>query len=432
MLIRKATTAFTVVAVVAAISVGGTSARSFTARGDHAQKGFTLKIGMVLPFTGSLSTYGPSLNKAALLGVNLVNAALKKDHVTNIKIQVVGSEDDQTSASAGVEAAKKLVNVDHAQVLIGSMSSGVTIAIAQSVAFPNHVLMITPTSSDPAITTLKGKNGLLWRIYPSDLLEGAALSAAMSKAFGAKALINVGARNDAYGVALAQVFQKNWKAHGGRIGKVVEYDPNSTTFDADAATLASGNPDGWMIVDFLPTFAKMGPALVRTGNWSPAKTFMNEAMSDSAGLNGLGAPVSEGLRGAAGSSPKGPRATAFSALFKKTYATVPFTGFEGTSFDAVVLACLAAIKADSSSPDVLKKQLRPVSGPKGKAYSWQKLPQAINALLAGQTIAYQGAWGEIDWDSHGDPGTAVYVVWQHASGQTTDIQSFTFKGTGKP
>jgi branched-chain amino acid transport system substrate-binding protein len=383
-------------------------------------------VGLVLPFTGDLSTFGPSLDKSALLAAKVINAALKKDHITWASIKIVGSEDDQTTPAAGVEAAKKLVSVDHAQVIVGSMASSVTLAIIQSVVIPNHILLITPTSSDVSVTRLANENHLVWRIYPSDALQGAVLAQVMGSAFGKHATINVGARNDAFGTALATIFQKNWKAGGGKIGNVVLYNPNETSFDADAQKLASGSPNGWMIADFPITFEKMGPALVRAGGWSPAKTFMTEAMDDNAELNKIGAPATDGLRGTAGSAPKGATAQALETMFKQNYPSASYTGFEGTSFDAVVLAFLAALKADSSSPNLVKLRLRPISGPSGKVFTWRQLPQAFNALVSGQSVHYVGAWGSVEWDSHGDPGSAIYVVWQHKNGQTTNVRTITF------
>jgi branched-chain amino acid transport system substrate-binding protein len=406
--------------LLALVGCGGSSSSTSGAS-------FTLKVGMVLPFTGDLANYGPSLDKSARMAVDMVNKALKQDNI-NVTIKVVGSEDDQTQAAAGVEAATKLVKTQGAQVIIGSMSSGVTLAIAQSVTIPNNVLMITPTSSDPALTTLQGKNDLLWRIYPSDVLQGAALAQAMGTTFGKTATVNVAARNDAFGTALLAEFKKNWTAGGGKVGQEVVYNASATTFDSDALKLAGGSPAGWMIADFPPTFAKFGPALVRTGQWSPAKTFMTEAMDNNDALNQIGAPATDGLRGTAASAPQGASADAFQALFKSTYPGVTFTSFEGTSFDAVVLACLAAVKAGSSDPTKVKQQLRSVSGPTGDKYTWQQLPEAFKAASQGKAIAYQGAWGQIAWDANGDPTSAVYVLWQHKDGKTTNLQTFTFGG----
>lgn len=414
-----------IVAMAATALVATLAAACGSSSGGPSGASFTLNVGMVLPFTGDLATFGPSLDKSARMAVDTVNQALKKDGI-NVTVKAVGSEDDQTQPAAGVEAATKLVKTDSARVLIGSMSSGVTLAIAQSVAIPNNVLLISPTSSDPALTTLPGKNQLVWRVYPSDVLQGAVLAQAMGEAFGKDVTVNVGARNDAFGTALAQEFEKDWKAQGGKVGQEVIYNANQAAFDADAQKLASGNPAAWMIADFPPTFAKMGPALVRTGQWSPAKTFMIEAMDNNDSLNQIGAPATEGLRGTAGSAPQGPSASAFESLFKQTYPGVKFTSFEGTSFDSVVLACLAAVKAGSSDPSKIKQQLRSVSGPSGEKFSWQQLPEAFTAASQGKAIAYQGAWGQIAWDENGDPTSAVYVVWQHQGAQTTNLKTITF------
>jgi branched-chain amino acid transport system substrate-binding protein len=423
MKVNKAIAAITAAAIILVASGTGTSASK-----AKASTGFVLRVGLILPFTGALSTFGPSLDKAAVLGATELNAALKKDHVSGISIKIVGSEDDQGSAVQGVEAAKKLVNVDHAQLIVGSMASSVTLAIATSVTIPSHVVEISPTSSDPALTTLPGKDHWLWRVYPSDILQALVLSQAMSKAFGAHATINVGARNDAFGTALAAQFSKNWKAHGGKIGRTVEYNPDQATFDADAQKLAGGSPAAWMIADFPETFTKMGPALVRAGGWSPAKTFMTEAMDDNSALNKIGAQATDGLRGTAATTPKGASANAFEALFKKTYPSLPYTGFEGTAFDSVVLAGLAAIRTSSSNPAVFKNQLQSVSAGPGTKFSWRQLPQAIKTLRAKQNIHYQGAWGSIDWDTHGDPTSAIYIVWLHKGGQISTLQTIVFHG----
>jgi ABC-type branched-subunit amino acid transport system substrate-binding protein len=57
----------------------------------------------------------------------------------------------------------------------------------------------------------------------------------------------------------------------------------------------------------------------------------------------------------------------------------------------------------------------------------QQLPQAIKAIVAGHDINYQGAWGPIDWDSRGDPTTAVYVIWKHEHGKITILRTITFR-----
>ena len=105
----------------------------------------------------------------------------------------------------------------------------------------------------------------------------------------------------------------------------------------------------------------------------------------------------------------------------------PYTGFEGTAFDAANLAFLAAVKACSAAGPKLKTQLRAVSGPPGKKVTYRKLDQAVKLLLAGKDINYEGAWGPIDWDKNGDPGSAVYEIWKYANGAITTQRTITFK-----
>lgn len=394
--------------------------------GGSTAPSFTLNVGDVLPFTGDLSTYGPSLDKGARLGADMINEALQAGGAPGAKVAIVGSEDDQTSTSAGVEAATKLVQSEHAQVLIGSMSSGVTIAIAQSVAIPNNVIMMTPTSSDPSISDLKD-NGLVFRVYPPDNFQAQALAKAMAAEFGATATLNVGGRNDAFGVALVQSFTKQWEKQGGHIGQSVMYNPTAATFDTDAAKLASGNPAGWMIADFPTTFAKMGPALVRTGSWDPHKTYMTEAMQNVDGLKAIGAPATDGLRGTAASATGGTDPAGFETLFKQKEPGAAYTGFEATSFDSVVIAGLAALKAGSSDPTKVKAALLTVSQPTGEKFTWKQLPDAVKAVLAGKTIDYQGAWTNVAFGSKGDPQIGTFVVWEHAAGKINNLNTFQFQ-----
>jgi len=411
--------------VTSAVGAAATTSRSGGAKGKVS---FQLRIGDVLPFTGDLSGYGPSLDAASKIAVDRINAALKKDGLgKSISVKLVGSEDDQTKAQAGVEGATKLVKVDKAQVIVGSMASSVTIPVAQSVTIPNKVVLIAPTSSAPQITFLNDNN-YVWRIIGSDTLQGRALAIAVADGFGKKATINVGARNDAFGVALKALFIAEWKKGGGKIGADVAWNPDQPSFDTEAAKLVAGNPAGWVIIDFPETFGKVGPALVRTGKWSPAKTFMTDAMSQAALLQTIGDPATVGLRG---TSPTSQAATAkptaaFTALFKAKAKGKPVTGFEGTSFDSVMVAFLAALRAHSSSPAKIRANLRAVSGPPGVPVTWLTLPKAIKLVLAGKDVNYEGVWGPIDFDSHGDPGSTLFKIWEYKNGVVSTLKTFTF------
>jgi branched-chain amino acid transport system substrate-binding protein len=288
---------------------------------------------------------------------------------------------------------------------------------------------ISPTSSAPEISSIPDQ-GYLWRVYPSDTLQGKVLAQAAIAKFGKGAVVNVGARNDAFGTALKALFVSEYKKLGGKIGVNIAWNPDQATFDTEAGQLTSGNPAGWVIIDFPATFEKFVPSLVRGGKWSASKTLMTEAMRDSTELDKIGAPA-VGLSGTAASSAGGPAGNAFHALWNKDVTGAKaYTGFEGTAFDAANVAFLAALRGCSASPAKIKNNLIAVSGPPGKKVTFAQMKQAITLLLAHKEIDYEGAFSPVDFDKNGDITSAVFEIWQYqGSGNITTLKTVTFRGT---
>jgi ABC-type branched-subunit amino acid transport system substrate-binding protein len=423
---RRAGRAAATLAVVGIAAVVGVTAG--TAGAAQSSCSFTLRIGDVLPFTGGLAAYGGNMDKAVQLAIKLQNQALKKAGLSNqIKVVLVDSQDGQTQAAASVEAAKKEVG-EHVDVIIGEMASGATIPMAQSVTIPNHIVLISPTASAPQLTTLKD-NRYVWRAYPSDTLQGKVLAQAALQKFGKGATINVGARNDAFGTALEHLFVAEWKKLGGKVGVSISWNPDQPTFDTEAQQLVSGNPAGWVIIDFPQTFQKFAPSLVRSGKWDATKTLMTEALKDGPTLDSIGSPVI-GLSGTAASAAGGPAGNAFHALWNRSvHGAKPYTGFEGTAFDAANVAFLAAMRGCSASPAKIRNNLIAVSGPPGKKVTFAKMKLAISLLLAHKQIDYEGAFSPVDFDKNGDIGSAVYEIWQYqGNSQFKTLQTITFRG----
>lgn len=426
---NSAAVAAIAVVAVAAVASASKVAASSTAAVAAKNCSFTLRVGDVLPFTGGLAAYGANLDRAVKVGIALQNAGLKKDGLSKkIQVKLVGSEDGQTQASASVEAATKLVKSNHANVLIGEMASSATIPMAQSVSIPNHIVQISPTSSAPQLTTI-ADNGYLWRTYPSDTLQGKVLAQAALAAFGNGAKLNIGARNDAFGTALKQLFIAQYEKLGGKIGVDESWNPDQPTFDTEAQKLVTGNPAGYVIIDFPETFQKFAPALVRTGKWDASKTFMTEALRNTTVLDQIGSPV-VGLRGTAASAAGGPAGASFAAYWKKNVqGAKPYTGFEGTSLDAVNVAFLAALKACSSSPAKIKTNLVSVSKAPGTKVTYLQMAKAIKLIRAGKDVDYEGAFSPVDFDANGDISSAVFEIWKYTGpGKIDTLSTVTFKG----
>lgn len=373
-----------------------------------------LRIGLVTSFTGDLSTLGPPIDQSARLAVEVFNEAAASAG-SRLRAVLVAVEDDRTEAASGVEAARKLVTVDGIDVLIGSTPSAVTGPIAEEVTVPASILQISPASTASGLTELADE-GLLWRTVPTDVLQVDVLVDAVAAEFGADATINVGARDDAYGRAMADAFTANWNAGGGAAPGPVLWDPLGDDFTSIAERMVAGNPDGWVVIDFPRTFASVGEALLAAG-WEPSRTFAADGLRNTRLVTEAGPEVTEGLRGTAPAWEGGPAADAFARLFadRATPGIAP-EAFSAQTFDAVLLAGLAALRAGSTDPSEIKDHLVAVSAAPGAEFTFEDLEDAVDAVLDGDEIDYQGASGAVNLDARGDVTSAHYEVWQLRNG----------------
>jgi branched-chain amino acid transport system substrate-binding protein len=400
--------ALAVLCSVALLSGCASASSGSTGGSDDPVK---LKLGNIMPFTGDLSTFGPPLDGAAKLAATYINDTLKKSGLADrYSVELVESQDDQSANAPAVEAATKLATVDGVNGIIGTLGSGSTIAVAQAVTIPQGLLQITPTASSPKIGQLQSDHQV-FQLGPNDNFQARELVASVAKAYGSRAKVNVGWRNDDYGNPVSDLFTKLWKAQGGTVGQRVSWDPTAATFDEAARKLASGGPQAWVIFDFPTTFEKMGAALVRTGSWDPTKTFVSAEFRDQTALQKIGAKAIDGLRGVSPASGSTELQDTFTTYFTTAEPDLTPTGYERFAFDSVITVFLAALKAHSTKGPEIGAQMGPITNAPGTAYDYRKLGDAINAVLAGKDIDYQGISGPIDLDDTGSAAAARYDVW---------------------
>jgi ABC-type branched-subunit amino acid transport system substrate-binding protein len=384
--------------------------------GGGGEKSLNLTIGDLVPLTGDLADFGPPGRKAADLALKEIQAAAKEAGA-NHTVKVV-HEDDQTDPQAAVQAARKLVDAENANCLAGAWGSTVTLPVARSVAIREEVLQISPASTGDALTGVKD-DGLLNRTAPPDRFQGPVLATVMEDALGGAQgkTVNVGARNDPYGTGLTDTFSKAWEEKGGQIGERVIYDPEQPSYNSEAAQIAGGNPDAYVIIDFPATFENVGPALVRTGDWDPKKTFITDGLASSDLPKNAGREATEGMRGTAPGSPEtGTASQAFDKLFSDAPGPERQT-FDSQNFDAVILCYLAAVAAGSTNGPDMAAELVDLTAPGGDKFTWEQLPEAINALENGDDIDYEGASGPINLNDDGDPTAGVYDVYRYRNGK---------------
>jgi branched-chain amino acid transport system substrate-binding protein len=385
--------------------------------GGPGETQIDLTIGDSLPLSGDLADFGPPGDKAAKLAVSEINKAIKQAGVDH-KVTLV-TEDNETNPQAAVQAARKMVT-DGATCIAGAWASSDSIPTFESVSSREGILQISPASTSDEITGLDDPDGLMNRTAPPDAFQGPTLADFMEKELGGAegTTVNVGARNDAYGTGLADTFGAAWQDKGGSIGEEVIYDPQQPSYDSEAEQIASGNPDAYVIIDFPLTYNKMGPALVRTGDWDPKKTFVTDGLVSSSLGEDAGEDAVEGMRATAPGAPdKGSPTDEFDQAYTQFKPTnVERQTFDAQNFDAATLCYLAAVAAGSTEGTDMAAEVREISGPPGDEYTYLTLSDAITALQDGDDIDYNGASGQIDMDEAGDATAGVYDTYEFKGG----------------
>lgn len=387
------------------------AAASATAR---PSAGFTLRIGVVVPFTGASAVFGPAYAKAAGLAVQQAKRAMRQAGVTDVRIQIEYA-DDGTTPEGGVNAARKLIS-NGADCILGALTSASSIAIAQAATVPARVPQIGPNNSSPALTDL-ADNGYFFRTMPSDVLQAPILARLIREEMGPGRTISLAGRNDAFGTGLLRPLKTSLERAGLRVQGPLFYDPTAASYNSEADDIVKGNPDAYVVLDFPANYAKVASALLRTGRFSGRKLFVAGGWPatippfiPAAGL--------EGARGTVAGSTTGTKAAqAFHELYTRSPGTKDRQTLESNNFDGAMVCILAALAANSAKGSDIVQHMQRVASVPGRTYTYLNLAAAIRAIKAGRDINYEGVGGPVDFDRNGDLRAALYNVFTYKDGK---------------
>lgn len=366
--------------------------------------GKALKIGALLSFTGDLADFGQPLFNGAQMAVNEINAAggVLGQQVTLVKA------DDGTSPQQGVTEAQRLVNIEGVQAIVGALSSGVTLQVAETVTGKAGVVQISPASTSPALTNAND-NDFLFRTTISDAAQGILL-ARLAQDEGLSKVCTMYI-NNAYGQGLSNAFATNFQQLGGTVTAQVPHESAQTTYASELAKCKGADA---MAAIAYPQSAGVFLRESVEQNIVPKYLFVDGTKDDKM-IGTLGWQTFDGSRGTSPSSlPPSLQITAFEERYKAAYGTLPPRPYIGETYDAVYLIALAAQKAGSTDPKAIRDALRDVTNPPGQAVNpgTDGFKNAISLLAAGTKVAYEGATGPIGLDSHGDRQIGA-IEWWH-------------------
>jgi branched-chain amino acid transport system substrate-binding protein len=370
-----------------------------------------LKIADLVPRTGIFQPFAAAGQQAADLAVDEIRKAAAKAGAQH-KIAITHA-DYRSLPKTAKDEAEKLTKAG-STCMVGPWAVPHIERVANQVTVRSQVPLISPSASGSALTKAEDL-GYVFRVVPPDPLQAHALVELVDDKLrgGARGKkVNVGATKSTYGADLMKEFEDAWTGKGGRIGEQVTYQATQATLAPEVEKLASGDPDAWIFFDFQDTYARVAVDLTaqKSAKFVPRKAFGTDSLANPRLVSTPS--VSNGLRGVAISAPRqGQAAEEFDRRFTAR-GPVKRQNFDAQAFDSVVLCYLAAVAAGSTKGEKIADEIRGVSAPPGRKFTWLQLDQAVKALEAGQDIDYDGASGPIDMNAAGDPTAGVYDVYE--------------------
>jgi len=201
-----------------------------------------IPIGVYAALTGDQAAFGNATVNGERLAADEINAA---GGVLGRKIRLV-VEDDQGRAEEAASVVTKLITSNGVVGLIGENSSNQSLAAAP-IAQNNHIPMISPSSTNPAVTE---KGEYIFRVCFTDPYQGKALAAFVHNELKAKSVAILVDRKNDYSVGLAQFFRKDYEALGGKVVAEQSYSGGDTEFRPQLTAIKNLAPD----VLFIPGF----------------------------------------------------------------------------------------------------------------------------------------------------------------------------------
>ncbi|MFI2752253.1 ABC transporter substrate-binding protein [Cellulomonas sp. P22] len=364
-----------------------------------------LVIGSLLPQTGSLAFLGPPEIAGVNLAIKEINEAggvLGQDVV----IEHADSS-DADHAEVATQSVTDLIGKD-VQVIIGAAASAVTRNVVDDITNA-EIVQISPANT---ATDLSGKDPYYFRTAPSDLLQGASLANLILN----DGYSNVGALvfNEDYGTSLRDVLKSTVEGAGGTItygNPGEEFDPTEQNYNTIVSNVLATKPDAIAIIAFAQT-ELIVPELVAQGFDTSKLYFVDGNLSDYSKTFAPGT-----LTGAQGTLPGAYPDDDLKARLLAVDPNLKDFSYAAESYDAVVLAALAAVKGGATDGPTIQKNLAAVSGADGGT-KVKTFAEGVKELEAGNEIAYQALSGAGPFNDKNDPSSAFIGIYQYGEDNT--------------
>lgn len=319
-----------------ATTATGALAMTLGPRGAFAEDGGVV-FGAILPLTGASASIGEDQRRGIELALDKINAS---GGVLGKPLTVI-IEDSGSNAQTALSAAKKLVSVDGAKVVMGEYSSGITVPLREAMA-QEGVVHINCGSSSVKLRQ-KGGGRAFSVIGLDDVLAKFSAKALREQNFSKAAII---LPNNAYGESMNVEFENAFKAAGGEIAQTLLYTEGQSTYRRELQQLARFKPDIYVYSAYGQEAAIINREAFELGQKATPwyGLYLTMCISD--------APK-ETVEGQLGAEVNfvGPSSAWYKDAYTAKFGEDFRSAFNGYLYDAVSMAAAAVNKANATDAD---------------------------------------------------------------------------------
>ena len=199
----------------------------------NAQTSGPIKIGLMLPYSGTYAALGTAIENGFKLYVQEQGGKLGGREVQYFKV------DDESEPAKATDNVNKLIKRDNVDVLVGTVHSGVALAMAKA-AKDNNTLLVIPNAGARAVTgPMCAPN--IFRASFSNWQPGYAMGKVAGEK-GAKKVVTITWKYAA-GDESVEGFKDGIAASGGQVVKELTLPFPNVEFQALLTEIAAAKPD---------------------------------------------------------------------------------------------------------------------------------------------------------------------------------------------
>ena len=325
----------------------------------HGQTLPPLKVGLMLPATGTFAALGNAIENGFKLHVEEQGGKLGGRTIQYFKV------DDESEPSKATDNVNKLIKRDNVDVIVGTVHSGVALAMARA-AKESGTLLIVPNAGADGITGAQCAPNI-FRSSFSNWQPGYA-TGVVAAGKGYKRAMTI-TWNYAAGNETVKGFTEAFEKGGGKVIKDLSLPFPGVEFQPLLTEIASQKPDvvfaffaGGGAVKFVKDYdaagLKRSIPLVGSG-------FLTDGTLEAQGASAQGLITTLHY----GDNIETPRNTAFRNKYAVTYKTNPDVyALQGYDAAQMLANGLAAVKGDMSKKDALYAAMNKsaIDSPRGK------------------------------------------------------------------